>query len=118
MLGNAVYIEEESRRRESHTNRYLSKNPKNGGNWEKNENIYVCLFKKEKFCSRSYEVKENIMKTKYKKFNIYSGAHIQTHTHRVTGLTNFLFSHFISMCICLIFPFWSSWIPETRLIDK
>lgn len=68
MLGNAGYIEEESRRGESHTNRYLSKNQKKLEEIEKkNENIYVCLFKKEKFCSRSYEVKENIMKTKYKK---------------------------------------------------
>lgn len=82
MLGNAVYLEEESRRGESHTNRYLSKIQKKWRKLRKNENIYVCLHKKEKFCSRSYEIKENIIKTKVQeKFNKYSGPHIHKHTH-------------------------------------
>lgn len=48
MLGNAVYIEEESRRGESHTNRYLSKNQKKTEEIEKKMKIFMYVYLRKK----------------------------------------------------------------------
>lgn len=48
MLGNAVYLEEESRRGESHTNRYLSKIQKKMEEIEKKMKILMYVYIRKK----------------------------------------------------------------------